>query len=338
MQLTSEGSVRVDLLGGTLDLEPINLVIPNVVTLNVATSLQAKVEIEDHSEDYIEIQSLDYEKNYRFSLESITKDNLYRHQKFAEMNFILQILDHFDALVPLKIKLSSGSPAGSGLGGSSAMGMTLYKAIAKWKGLKFDTNEAVAQIKGVEARILNQGVTGYQDYYPAMTGGVLALHPKAGRVEVEQLYSDELVNVLEQNITLVYSGVSRDSGINNWQMYKNFFDGVAKTKKALTGIADISYQSYTAIKEKKYDELLTLIGQEGELRKELASGIVPMEIQRFYDELAKTKLVTGMKMCGAGGGGCFIVTHKPEDKISLAETLEMSAMRVLDFKIVPPLN
>jgi D-glycero-alpha-D-manno-heptose-7-phosphate kinase len=45
MQVTSEGSVRVDLVGGTIDLEPINLILPNVVTLNVATSLKAKVEL-----------------------------------------------------------------------------------------------------------------------------------------------------------------------------------------------------------------------------------------------------------------------------------------------------
>ena len=35
----ASGSVRVDLVGGTLDLEPINLILPNVVTMNVATSL-----------------------------------------------------------------------------------------------------------------------------------------------------------------------------------------------------------------------------------------------------------------------------------------------------------
>ena len=43
--VTIEGSVRVDLLGGTLDLVPINLILPNVVTLNLATSLKAKVTI-----------------------------------------------------------------------------------------------------------------------------------------------------------------------------------------------------------------------------------------------------------------------------------------------------
>ena len=43
MQVTNQGSVRVDLVGGTLDIEPINLIIKNVVTLNVATGLKASV-------------------------------------------------------------------------------------------------------------------------------------------------------------------------------------------------------------------------------------------------------------------------------------------------------
>ena len=55
------GSVRVDLLGGTLDLNPINLILPNVVTLNLATSLKAKVKVSEIDFDGIEIKSLDYQ-------------------------------------------------------------------------------------------------------------------------------------------------------------------------------------------------------------------------------------------------------------------------------------
>ena len=55
-----EGSVRVDLLGGTLDLEPINLILSNVVTLNVATSLKAKVQLEQMNFEGVQIISKDY--------------------------------------------------------------------------------------------------------------------------------------------------------------------------------------------------------------------------------------------------------------------------------------
>ena len=43
MQTESTGSVRVDLVGGTLDLPPIHLILDETVTLNLATSLKAKV-------------------------------------------------------------------------------------------------------------------------------------------------------------------------------------------------------------------------------------------------------------------------------------------------------
>ena len=52
---TVEGSVRVDLLGGTLDLVPINLILPDVVTLNLATSLKAKAVITSTDFDGVEI-------------------------------------------------------------------------------------------------------------------------------------------------------------------------------------------------------------------------------------------------------------------------------------------
>ena len=44
---SNEGSVRVDLLGGTLDIVPINQVLRNTITLNLATSLKAKVIVEE---------------------------------------------------------------------------------------------------------------------------------------------------------------------------------------------------------------------------------------------------------------------------------------------------
>ena len=223
MQVTSTGSVRVDLVGGTLDLEPINLILPNVVTLNVATSLQAKVTLNEVNSETIKIISTDYQKTYEFPEKDLTDDNLYFSNKFAEMSFVLQIISLFGIRSGLEVTLSSGAPAGSGLGGSSAMGMTLFKALSKLKGEDFSVLQSVLKVKGVEGRILNQGVPGYQDYFPAMLGGVLALRGKPGEIETEQLYTEDLKNFLEAHITLVYSGISRDSGINNWDVYKKFF-------------------------------------------------------------------------------------------------------------------
>jgi D-glycero-alpha-D-manno-heptose-7-phosphate kinase len=337
MQVTSEGSVRVDLVGGTLDLEPINLILPNVVTLNVATSLKAKVILEKNDCDQIEIISSDYNKTYTFKKSEITDENLYYSEYFKEMSFVLQIIDLFEIRSGLKITLSSGAPAGSGLGGSSAMGMTLYKALANLSGLEVDIHRAVQMVKGVEGRILNQGVPGYQDYYPAMVGGVLCLRGVPGAINFEQLYSEELKAFLEDHITLVYSGISRNSGINNWDVYKGFFDGVEQTKKGLSQIAKISFETYQAIKNSDFNKVLDLIGQEGDSRKSLAAGILPQEVNDLYASLKGKSLVNGIKMCGAGGGGCFILTHAKENKKLIHDDVIAQKMRVLEFEIEKPL-
>lgn len=337
MQVTSEGSVRVDLVGGTLDLEPINLILPNVVTLNVATSLKAKVTIEKISEEKIIIESLDYKKTYKFSLEEMTTEKLHHTDHFKEMSFVLQIVHYFNIKSGLKISLKSGAPPGSGLGGSSAMGMTLLKALCKLSNQEFEVNKAVSIIKGIEGRILNQGVPGYQDYYPAMLGGILCLRGLPGEISYEQLYSKELASFLEEHITLVYSGISRNSGINNWDVYKGFFDGTSDVRSGMNQIAEISFEAYNAIKDNRYHDLLGLIGNEGESRKSLAAGIVPDIIQDFQKECSSSSLIKGLKMCGAGGGGCFILTHSSEATGEIEKLLSKYKFEKLDFKIESPL-
>ena len=71
-----EGSVRVDLLGGTLDIAPINLILKNALTLNLATSLKAKVEVFPFEKEGIEIQSKDYQTTKYFPAEDFSIQKL----------------------------------------------------------------------------------------------------------------------------------------------------------------------------------------------------------------------------------------------------------------------
>lgn len=337
MQVTNQGSVRVDLVGGTLDIEPINLIIKNVVTLNVATSLKASVTLFKTTFDGIEIHSKDYNKQYKYPSTDLTDDKVLYSREFEEMTFVLQILRLFNINSGLKLELSSGAPAGSGLGGSSAMGVTLYRALCNLTGHNYDRHTAVLRVKAVESRILNQGVAGYQDYFPALTGGVLAVKGIEGEIKVEQLYSDELKEVLENHLTLIYSGQSRASGINNWEVYKGFFDKKPEVVQGLNRIAEISYATYQALKNREWDKMLTHIALEGLEREKLFPGITTEKIRNFTSELMKEGHVLGLKMCGAGGGGCFILIHKGMDMKLLESKVKAHGMEVLPFKVESPL-
>lgn len=337
MQVTNQGSVRVDLVGGTLDIEPINLIIKNVVTLNVATGLKASVTLSKIAFDGIEIHSKDYNKFYKYESKDLTEDRVVYSREFAEMTFVLQILRLFNINSGLKLELSSGAPAGSGLGGSSAMGVTLYRALCNFTGYNYDRHTAVMRVKAVESRILNQGMAGYQDYFPALTGGVLAIKGIEGEIKVEQLYSDELKHVLETHLTLISSGQSRASGINNWEVYKGFFDKKPEVVQGLTRIAEVSYAAYQALKNRKWDELLLNIAKEGEEREKLFPGITTDKIRQFTAELKKEGNVLGLKMCGAGGGGCFILVHKGLDPFTIESKVRAHGMEILPFKVESPL-
>jgi len=333
---SATGSVRVDLLGGTLDLNPINVILPDVVTLNLATSLKAKVKVSAIDFDGVEIISRDYNSTDRFASKDFTKENL-QSGFFGNLNFSAQILSLFNLKSNILLELESGSPPGAGLGGSSAMGVTCYSALAQFVGESFDRVEAILKVNSLEARILDCGPAGYQDYYPALFGGVLGLIAKPGKVVVEQLYSDELKAVLESHLSLVYSNETRNSGINNWEVYKAFFNKDQGVRAGLSEIAKLSYQALENIRQRKFVELINLIALEGQERRKLFPGIFTPSMSAMYSELKNSGNHLGMKICGAGGGGCFLITHKPSDKKLIETIINKYHMKQLDFFVEKPL-
>jgi len=334
---TTVGSVRVDLLGGTLDLSPIHLILPNVVTLNVATSLQAQVKLTETTRDGVEIISEDYKTTNFFASADFTLEKL-RANFFGPLTFVAYLLLEAKSTKHLSIELKSGSPAGAGLGGSSAMGVVLMKALLDYQGEAFEKTQLIQKVHAYESIILNAGPAGYQDYYPAVFGGVLALKPAAGKISVEQLFNAKLKQHLESQITLVYSGETRLSGMNNWEVYKDFFDQVGPVRAGLTEIARLSFEAYQAIQRGEYGNLIEMIKLEGEARRQLFPGIVSESMKLYYNELKKLLPKAGMKVCGAGGGGTFLVLHEADERGRVQALVEKQGMKVLPFEIVEPLE
>jgi len=333
VKIINEGSVRVDLLGGTLDLFPINLVLDKVHTLNLATSLTARVEIEEIEDKNVIFVSEDYDSTITISIDDLQLISQLK-SKLGPFEFVSRIVKYFNPNVGLRIKLSSGAPPGSGLGGSSAMGAVLFSGLANFFNRSIGPLEIVKIVQGIESKILNAGPAGYQDYFPSQFGGILSLTPDYSGVNVEQLYNKDFASFLEGNVRLIFSGESRNSGINNWEVYKGFFDGNQEIRSGLLEIADISLQAYNEIKKMNFDVFLSLIGKEGELRESLFPSILTEKMLLFKRELFKLNSNAGMKVCGAGGGGCFIITNSNSDDIS--SLLDEYKMKELPFKISSP--
>ena len=338
--ISVEGSVRVDLLGGTLDIAPINLILKKAMTLNLATSLKAKVEILPlkSKEDGIEIQSKDYNSTKFFHSHDFTQENIDKNF-FGPLTFLVRILFHLKISKGISIHLSSGSPPGAGLGGSSAMGVTFYKALSAYLGQNIAEEKVIEIVGNIEAKSLDCGPTGYQDYYPALYGGVLALIPQMDGVKVEQLFSKELAQALEGRLSLISSEETRFSGLNNWEVIKRFFDKDPKIREGLEEIAGLSFMAYENLRMKKFNNLFELIAKEGEVREKLFPDIVTPSMKTLFSKLKKELPHIGMKICGAGGGGCFLLIHNPEDKPFIQTKIQSETkMKVLPLRVLDPIH
>lgn len=323
----------MDLLGGTIDIYPINHILENVYTLNAALSLQAEVELTESKGKYITITSKDYGQEVKLEFGQSWEKEKVAHPQFK---FVIEVVETFGCPRPLNITLRSDAPTGSGLGGSSSMGVTLYQALCLFYQRPASQEMIIKIVQNLESRQLNKGVPGYQDYQPAMYGGILALIPRAEKIQVDQLFHPKLKEFLEGHCSLYYSNHSRFSGINNWEVFKNFFDDSGETRTGLQQIADLSERAFKAIKDLRYSELIELMVEEGSVRSALFDNIVTKEIASFISECRD--LVQGFKMCGAGGGGCFLVFHDPSKGEEVESIAKAQGMLRLPFKILPPVT
>ncbi len=165
---------------------------------------------------------------------------------------------------------------------------------------------------------------------------------KAGNPQVEHLNQDQKLSpILENHLILINSKISRNSGINNWEVYKNFFDDKSNVRTGLAKINSLTKQAYTAIKNKNFEVFLNLIIKEGEVRKSLFEGIEVPKVSDFLKELQEKFPKTGSKICGAGGGGCFLVVlpdlslDTSKIKEDIQSLCQKHSMEILDFNVAP---
>src|ERR1051326_7877012 len=163
-KVIARAPVRADLAGGTLDIWPLYLFHPGARTVNVAISYYAESEIVETGDNAIEIHLSDQQYQQRYeSLQQLAAD--------PKAALIRRVLEHFHHVTGVRITTRTDAPRGSGLGGSSALTITLVRALTELAGEPVEGERLVELVRDLETRLL--GVpAGIQDYYPAVFGGL----------------------------------------------------------------------------------------------------------------------------------------------------------------------
>ncbi len=321
VRIHSSAPTRIDLAGGTLDIWPLYLLHENAQTINVAITRRAECFLSNRPDQLLSVSAEDTNTTAKVAnaRELNTEPNL---------KLLAKVLGHFQAS-GMAIKTRSRSPVGAGLAGSSALNIALCAGLARWKHQELAPEQLMALALDLEAQAIS-APTGLQDYRPATYGGIAAIELIPGGVKHVPLK----VNIKEFNkrLVLVYTGQSRNSGINNWEVTKQHIDGNRKTIEAFDRIRDVTTQMRKALEDEDWQDVSTLINYEWELRKSLAPGISTNQIDFLITQGLKSGALAA-KICGAGGGGCIFFLSKPDRTEHVRESLSAAGAHLLDCQV-----
>jgi D-glycero-alpha-D-manno-heptose-7-phosphate kinase len=222
-------------------------------------------------------------------------------------------------------------PAGTGLGSSSCYLVGLLNAMHTLTQTPVGPQTLAEEACQIELERLHKPI-GKQDQYMAAFAGITALEiAPDGQVNPTRLsLSVELLETLESNTLLFYTGAARDAtAILAHQ------DTAAKSKSgkvvdSLCEIKDIGIEIRDAIvggNLRRFGELLDVHWQ---VKKRLSDGISNPQIDAWY-ELAKRNGAIGAKISGAGGGG-FMMLYCEENKPGIREAMRKAGLLELNFR------
>ncbi len=317
------------------------------MTINAAITRYASCVIETQApgDEKIRLVSRDTKREESFaSFAAMVKARRYHLPLLAE------IAKFFAPEQGFSLTTDSEAPAGAGIGGSSAMAVAICAALDRFTSAgksKVDWIHISRDAEGIVIRV----PTGTQDHYPPAFGGAAAIElPPGGERRVElRLFGGaaaielppggerrvELrldVSELEQRLVLCYTGKPRQSGINNWEVFKAHINGKRSVQANLERIAEVAQAMRESLEKSDWKETGRLMREEWLFRKKSLPTISTKTIDRIIDGARKKGALSG-KVCGAGGGGCVVMLIEPGARGAVEKAVEDAGGQILPMKI-----
>ena len=317
--IRSSAPTRIDLAGGTIDVSPICHALDRpAVTVNLAIDLRARVEVTRTGDGFVEVVSTDRDERVRLPA------NALRH---GRLGLATRLVAWFGQAEGLSVRTSCTAPPRSGLGGSSALAVALGGALAALHDAPF-APEVARNVETAHLRV----PTGYQDYYPAWHGGVLALTAAPGGIEVEKL--TDAGAFLARHLMLADTRIEHSSGMNNWEVVKRFCDGDGDVARSLNAINACASRMRDAVRDGDLDGVAAALRDEWAERRRLAPVVSNGRIETIVDA-ARDAGARAAKICGAGGGGCMVLVVEEAGDPAVVSAIEHAGGAVIDVRPDP---
>jgi D-glycero-alpha-D-manno-heptose-7-phosphate kinase len=224
----------------------------------------------------------------------------------------------------MDLDVRSDAPAGSGLGGSSALTAAVIGAVAAYQG-KILTSYELAEMNWVVERSDVKIPGGMQDQYATTFGGFNLIEFSKDRILVNPLRIDSsILNDLEAHLLLCYTGqVRANQGLIERQI-RYYQDGRQTTVEGMQRIYELVFEMKEALLRGQLDAFGQLL-HEGFVNKKRMNPDVTRStsVDLLYEEALEHGAIGG-KLMGAGGGGYLLLychTHRQHEVRKALEAL-----------------
>ncbi len=309
MLIRAKAPLRLGLAGGGTDVSPYSDTYGGAI-LNATINLYAYATIEPRNDGKIIFNSID--RNERVELPSQSVLEIDGRFDLCKGIYNRAVKDF--SKEPLSFELSTfvDAPAGSGLGTSSTLVVTVLGAFAewlKWPMGEYDTAHLAFEI---ERKDLNMA-GGKQDQYAATFGGFNFMEFYADdKVIVNPLrVRQEYMNELEVTLVLYYTGTSRLSHKIIEAQNANVINKKEKSIEAMHKLREQSVMMKEAVLKGHINKLGEILDFGWKYKKQMADEISNPILDEIYDAAMQAGAAGG-KISGAGGGG-FMMFYCPDN-------------------------
>lgn len=308
-KIRSKAPVRLSLAGGGTDLPYYFNKYNDGLVINTTINKYAHCTMTLRNDLKINIISSDLNIECSYSGLEALKDSSDR------LGLIRAAILEFKPNFGFDLFLSCDFPIGSGLGGSSALVVSIVAAFNEISGLSYSKkriSEVAFKIERIDFRING----GWQDQLASSFGGLNVLSFENGGFTVlSTSVSDRFYNEFSNSIVMCNLADGHDSGMEHRGIKNNLDDYI----EGLTKTAKIAQRFKSALQSEDLDKCMKLI-KDGWIAKKDSITHFPSSLP-IVEGICEEFNSYACKLMGAGSSGYLAIFTPPESRAALIKKL-----------------
>ncbi len=333
--LRSKAPLRMSFAGGGTDVSPY----PEerggaVLNCTIDKFAYCTLEYDLGESGTASVESLDFDQKIRYEMPSDLVYNGELDLAKAALKVLLPNAGNHGISDRLHLFLHSDAPAGTGLGGSSAMCVALVGALQRYLRepvTSYEVAELAYRIEREELRLKG----GRQDQYTAAFGGFNFMEFERDRTIVNPLkIQPDVLNELAYRLLLCYTGTVHSSEQIIERQQRNYTERKADTVEALDATKQLAIEMKNELLRGNLDQMGRLLDTGWQFKKKFTEGISNPQVDRLYAR-AREAGALGGKLLGAGGGGYILLFCDFERRANVEKAVVEAGGRVSTFSLEP---